>query len=165
MFDIHEVSNETDVARSELIAYNSEFDAGDIDSDLEKGRREAIFFSVENVSGKNITIYADEWDLVGQDDFLYGYIKYPYREFADYPAHYPRNWPIFLTPGTKTRYLLVTDIMPILTPGTKTRYLLVTDIMPNSTNISVLRHNFMENISILLELPDQIPNVAGNPPL
>jgi hypothetical protein len=147
MFDIHEVSNETDVARSELIAYNSEFDAGDIDSDLEKGRREAIFFSVENVSGKNITIYADEWDLVGQDDFLYGYIKYPYREFADYPAHYPRNWPIFLTPGTKTRYLLVTDIMP------------------NSTNISVLRHNFMENISILLELPDQIPNVAGNPPL
>ena len=147
MFDIHEISNETDVARSELIAYNSEFDAGEIDSDLPDGRREAIFFSIENVSSENITIYVDEWELIGQDNFVYGYIQYPYHKFADYPAHYPRKWPIFLNPGTKTRYLLITDIMP------------------NSTNISVLRHKFMGNISILLELPDQIPNVAGNPPL
>jgi hypothetical protein len=142
-----DISNEENSVKLELLAYNSQFHADNIESDLGHGRREAIFFSIENLSNDAIDIYTDEWHIVGQDDFIYDYIQKPHNVIpkSEFPAHYPREYGLELSPGTKTRYLLIS--------GT----------LPESVKIRKIEYNFHTSFS--LELPDSTPDVVGNPPI
>lgn len=145
--DDFEISDEMNSVRLELLAYNSEFYADNIQSDLEDGRREIIFFSIENLSNKVIDIYTDEWHVVGQDDFIYDYVQRPYKEIpkSEYPAHYPREYGLKLSPSTKTRYLLISGVLP--------------------ESIKIRKIEYNHNTSFSLELPDNTPDIVGNPPI
>ena len=147
--DALEISSEENSVRVELLAYNGDFDAKSIQSDLELGRREALFFSIENRSGQAIDIYCDEWQLIGQDDFIYDYVEEPYREIyeTEYPPHYPTTDMIHLSPGTKTRYVLISAVLP------------------DSITIRRIEHNFSFGTSFSLELPENLPEQWGQPPL
>jgi hypothetical protein len=145
--DTDDISTETDSARLELIAYDGAFDAKSIRSKLDGGRREAVFFSVENKTDATVDIWSDEWQLVGEDGFMYDYVQKPFREVHDseYPAHYPKRKKIQLSPQTKTRYLLISALLP------------------ESVRIGRIEYKFL--VEFHLDLPEDLPNRVGDPPL
>lgn len=144
-----EISNEENSVRVELLAYNGNFDAKNIQSDLEPGRREALFLSIENQSRQGINIFNNEWQLIGQDDFIYNYVDKPFRDIhqSEYPPHYPTKSVVQLSPGTKTRYLLITAVLP------------------ESITIRRVEYNGGSGPSFSLELPENFTTRWEEPPL
>jgi hypothetical protein len=141
-----DVSNETEFAKSVLIAYNSRFDANDIeDNRMETGRREIIFFSIENIHNKDIIIDRREWTLIGQDNFLYKYVRNPgVRLYPNFPNHYFSKQELRLSPGTKVKYLIMSKVLP------------------ESARMRKIEYSYEQ---IILEIPNDMPDVVGNPPL
>ena len=138
---LHLITDESNNVRVELLAYSR-----DVYINSDSGHNELICFSIENISSDPIDIYSDEYTITGDDKFVYDHIERPWQKIDDYPSHFVNEYDCEIPSGSKVRYLIISKALP------------------SSVNIQKLDYNY-HSVSFRLEIPENIPDKVGNPPL